>query len=67
MTNKPHRTLVWLIAIVAIGATLVLLLLRTGVGENVKRESARLFDYEYVPNQNVDRDRCEAAGMADSI
>ena len=67
MTNKPHRTLVWLIAIVAIGATFVLLLLRTGVGESVKRESARLFDYEYVPSQNVDMDRCEAAGMADSI
>ena len=67
MTNKPHRTLVWLIAIVAIGAMLVLLLLRTGVGESVKRESARLFDYEYIPNQNVDMDRCEAAGMADSI
>ena len=67
MTNKPHRTLVWLIAIVAIGAAVVLLLLRAGVGESVKRESARLFDYEYVPNQNVNMDRCEAAGMADSI
>ena len=56
----------WLIAIAAIGVA-VLLLLRTGVGESVKRQSARLFEYEYIPNQNVDIDRCEAAGMADSI
>ena len=56
-----------MIAIVAVGVVVVLLLLRTGVGESVKRESARLFDYEYIPNQNVDIDRCEAVGMADSI
>ncbi len=61
-----HKATKWLIAIAAIGVA-VLLLLRTGVGESVKRESARLFDYEYIPNQNVDIDRCEAAGMADSI
>ncbi len=67
MINKPHKTLPWLIAIVAIGVAVVWLLSRTGVGESVKRESARLFDYEYIPNQNVDIDRCEAAGMADSI
>lgn len=67
MTNKPHKTLVWLVAIAAIGVAVVLLLLRTGVGESVKRQSARLFEYEYIPNQNVDIDRCEAAGMADSI
>ncbi|MBR3725672.1 MAG: hypothetical protein IKN11_09835 [Bacteroidales bacterium] len=45
----------------------MLLLLRTGVGESVKRQSARLFEYEYIPNQQVDIDRREAAGMADSI
>lgn len=61
-----HKATKWLIAIAAIGAAVVLLL-RTGVGESVKRESARLFEYEYIPNQNVDIDRCEAAGMADSI
>ena len=67
MTNKPHRTRLCLIAIVAITVAVVLLLLPTGVGESVKRESARLFDYEYIPNQNVDIDRCVAAGMADSV
>ncbi len=67
MNNKAHKKLVWLVAIAAIGVAVVLLLLWTGVGESVKRQSARLFEYEYIPNQNVDIDRCEAAGMADSI
>lgn len=67
MKTKPHKTLLWLIAIVAVTVAVVLVLLRTGVGESVKRQSARLFEYEYIPNQNVDIDRCEAAGMADSI
>ena len=67
MNNKAHKKLVWLVAIATIGVAVVLLLLWTGVGESVKRESARLFEYEYIPNQNVDIDRCEAAGMADSI
>ena len=67
MKIQNHKTAVWLIAIAAIVAAVVLLLWRTGVGESVKRESARLFDYEYIPNQNVVIDRCEAAGLADSI
>ena len=66
MNNKAHKKLVWLVAIVAVTVAVVLLLW-TGVGESVKRQSARLFEYEYIPNQNVDIDRCEAAGMADSI
>ena len=53
--------------IAAVTAITGICLSRTGVGESVKRESARLFDYEYIPNQNVDIDRCEAAGLADSI
>ena len=62
-----HKVAVGLIAMVAIGAAAALLLWRTGVGESVKRESARLFDYEYIPNQHVDIGRCDAAAMADSI
>ena len=67
MVKKNNKTIIWLIAIVAITVGVVWLLSRTEVGESVKRESARLFDYEYIPNQNVDVDHCEAAGMADSI
>ena len=61
MDQNRHRLTRWLIAVAAIGVVGVLLLSRTGVGESVKRESARLFDYEYIPNQNVDIDRCEIA------
>ena len=67
MKYNKRKAFIWLIAIVAIGVAVVWVLSRTGVGESVKRESARLFDYEYIPSQNVDIDRCEAARMADSI
>ena len=67
MKYYKKNAFIWLVAIAAIGVAVVLLLLWTGVGESVKRQSARLFEYEYIPNQNVDIDRCEAAGMADSI
>lgn len=67
MKIQRQKAFVRLIAIVAIGVAVVWILSRTGVGESVKRESARLFDYEYIPNQQVDIDRCEAAGLADSI
>ncbi|MBR3986538.1 MAG: hypothetical protein IKK04_05245 [Bacteroidales bacterium] len=67
MKIQRQKAFVRLIAIAAIGVAVVWLLSRTGVGESVKRESARLFDYEYIPNQNEDIDRCEAAGLADSI
>ena len=67
MKYYKKNAFIWLVAITAIGVAVVLLLLWTGVGESVKRQSARLFEYEYIPNQNVDIDRCDAAGMADSI
>ncbi|MBR3413500.1 MAG: hypothetical protein IKG81_12510 [Bacteroidales bacterium] len=67
MDQNRHRLIRWLIAVAAIGVAVVWLLSRTGVGESVKRESALLFDYEYIPNQQVDIERCEAAGVADSI
>ena len=51
-------------AIIGVGAFVVT---RTSVGEMVKKESARVFDYEYIPNQNVDIDSCGAAKGADSI
>ncbi len=67
MESKSHKSLCWLIAVCVIIAATVLLLSRTGVGESVRRESARLFEYEYIPNQNVDINRCKATEMADSI
>ena len=68
MRRKSKITiLIWLAVIVAVTAIIVVCLSRTRVGESVRRESARLFDYEYIPNQNIDIDRCQAAEMTDSI
>ena len=67
MTPNRHKPILWLIAIVAMGAVAVLVLTQTRIGESVKRESARVFDYEYIPNQNIDVDGTEAAQEADSI
>ena len=53
--------------VVATAATVIICLLRTSLVETVKRESARVFDYEYIPNQQVDIDHCEAMTMTDSI
>ena len=59
MNKMAQKKVFGVIVIVTISAAVVFLLLRTRIGESVKRESARLFDYEYIPNQNVDIDRCE--------
>ena len=67
MGKHNHKAAIWLIALAAVVVVGVLCFSHSGVVEGVKRESARLFDYEYIPNQNMDIDRCEAAGMADSV
>ena len=64
MINKKY---IWIISTALIITAVVLLLLRTPVVENVRRESARLFDYEYIPNQDIKIDSCSAARMSDSI
>ena len=67
MTKKTHKTLLWLVAVLAIIGVGVFVISRTSIGESVKRESAKLFDYEYIPNQNVAIEGTEAAVAADSI
>ena len=67
MDKKSHKTVLWLVAVLAIIGVGVFVLSRTSVGESVKRESAKLFDYEYIPNQSVAIEGTEAAGAADSI
>ena len=59
--------MIWLPFIVALIVALFLFLPRTSLVETMKRESARLFEYEYIPNQQVNLDRCEASAAADSI
>ena len=67
LKEKKHKPFLWLTAIAVVIAAIVFLLSRTPVGESVKRESARLFEYEYIPNQNVAMEGTEAARAADSI
>ena len=67
MKNRKHKLILWLVAVLAIIGVCVLMVARSSVGEMVKRESARVFDYEYIPSQNINIDGTEAAKGADSI
>ena len=64
---KTRNHIFWIVGILVVAATVLFILLRTSVVENVKRESARLFEYEYIPNQHVEIDSCAAALATDSI
>ncbi len=64
---NSKRLILWSAVIVSITIAVLFILPRTSIGESVKRESARLFDYEYIPNQNVEIAGTEAAAAADSI
>ena len=67
MNKKAHKIILWLVAVLAIIGVGVFVLSRTSLGERVKRESAKLFDYEYIPNQDVEIDSTTAAVTVDSI
>lgn len=67
MGSSSKKTTIWLTIIALIAGASIFLLTRPSFVENVKRESARLFVYEYIPNQHVEIDSCEAAAVADSI
>ena len=64
---KVRKHILWLTGIIAVASVVVLILSRTSVVENVRRESAQLFEYEYIPNQHVEIDSCAAAVTSDSI
>ena len=64
---NSKRLILWSAVIVSITIAVLFILPRTSIGESVKRESAKLFDYEYIPNQNVEIAGTEAAAAADSI
>ena len=67
MGRSSKKTIIWLTIIALVAGASIFLLTRPSFVENVKRESARLFVYEYIPNQHVEIDSCEAAAVADSI
>ncbi len=51
----------------AIAIVVFVIVSRTSIVEDVKKSSARLFEYEYIPNQNIDIDNCIAASAYDSV
>ena len=51
----------------AIIGVLAFVLSPTAIGESVKKGSARLFDYEFIPNQDVAIEETAAAAAADSV
>ena len=67
MKKNAKKIIIWAVAIgiVAVGA--LLLTTRTSLVETVKKESAKLFVYEYIPNQNINIDNCLVAAATDSI
>ncbi|MCR4659217.1 MAG: hypothetical protein K5650_02865 [Bacteroidales bacterium] len=67
MYIKYTKTFLWVIAVVAIIGVGVLVLRKSSWVESVKRESAQLFNYEYIPNQDVVIEGTEAAVATDSI
>ena len=65
---KKKSRILWIVAIAVVAVTTVVFVIaRTPLGESVKKESARLFDYEYIPNQNVAIEGTAAAMATDSI
>ena len=64
---NSKRLIQWSVVIVAITVAVIFIVWRTPLVEEVKRESAKLFDYEYIPNQDVAIEGTEAAMAADSI
>ena len=66
-TKKHKHPLRWLIGAACVLVIVGICLSRNSIVDNVKRESARLFDYEYIPNQNVNLEGCEATAATDSI
>ena len=64
---NSKRLIQWSAVIVSIIVAVIFIVQRTPLVEGVKRESAKLFDYEYIPNQDVAIEGTEAARAADSI
>lgn len=67
MKKLKKSAIIWIIAatVVAIGS--IFALSNRIIVENVKRETAKLFVYEYIPNQNVNLDSCVVSRQKDSI
>ena len=66
MKISKKSAIIWIVAagLVAIGS--IFAFSNRKIIENVKRETAKLFVYEYIPNQNVNLDSCEVSRKKDT-
>ncbi|MBO4655247.1 MAG: hypothetical protein J5644_06855 [Bacteroidales bacterium] len=67
MKKATRKAAIWLIAMGLVSISAIFLMTRTSIVETVKKETAKLFVYEHIPNQNVQIDSCLVATAADSI
>ena len=67
MKKAAKKTIIWAVAIGIVAVAVLLLTTRTSLVETVKKETAKLFVYEYIPNQNINIDSCLVAAATDSI
>lgn len=67
MKKAAKKTIIWAVALGIVAVGVLLLTTRTSLVETVKKETAKLFVYEYIPNQNINIDSCLVAAATDSI
>ncbi len=67
MKINAKKIIIWTASIALVTACAIFLMTRTSIVETVKKETAKLFVYEYIPNQNITIDSCLVATAADSI
>ena len=67
MKKATKKTIIWAVAIGIVAVGVLLLTTHTSLVETVKKETAKLFVYEYIPNQNINIDSCQVAAASDSI
>lgn len=67
MNLKKKSIIIWSIVAGLLVAGVVLALTNRNIVESVKKESAKIFVYEYIPNQHVNIDSCLVTAAKDSI
>jgi len=67
MKKNAKKATIWLIIIGLIATGIVFFATRPSIVEEVKKGTAKLFVYEYIPNQKVQIDSCLVSQSSDSI
>lgn len=67
MKKNAKKATIWLIIIGLIATGIIFFATRPSIVEEVKKGTAKLFVYEYIPNQKVQIDSCLVSQSSDSI